>query len=86
MDPSDIPPRTILISLFWLFGFRGGGGGQSQILTINIVRIVMHIDIMDGALAMYNVCPTDNIFAYNCVIHIVTMYTEFVLYCADYVE
>ena len=29
---------------------------------------------------MYNVCPTDNIFAFNCVIHIATIYTEFVLY------
>ena len=27
-----------------------------------------------------NVCPTYNLVAYNCVIHIVTMYTEFVLY------
>ena len=35
---------------------------------------------------MYNVCPTDNLVAYNYVIHIVTMYTEFVLYYADCVE
>ena len=48
MDPSYICPRTILISMFSLYGFRGGEGVR---VNPNIVKIVMHIGIYGRSLA-----------------------------------
>ena len=42
------PPRTIFISMFWLFGFRGGGRGSESILTL--LGLWCTLEFMDGPL------------------------------------